>query len=91
MWVLVIITDVALYSLQALLHLALTDTLWARHSRNWCLYFVGRSKGSEEATSSAQSDTADKCQKWDLNLHLSILGPSGAFSHTLLSHSVSGA
>ena len=66
------------------------DTSWARHSRDWRLYFVGRNKGSEEANSSAQSDTADKCQKCGLNLHLSSPGSSGAFPHILLSCSVSG-
>ena len=65
------------------------DTLWARHNRDWRLYFVGRNKGSEEANSSAQSDTVDKCKKWGLNLHLSTPGSSGAFPHILLSCSVS--
>lgn len=82
MWVLVI-TDVAPSSLQALWHLALLILLHMME-QDWHLYFVGRNKSSEEAKSSAQCDTADKCQTWDTSLHLSIPGYSGASPHILL-------
>lgn len=39
------------------------DTLWARQSSDWHLYFAGRNKGSVEAKSSAQGDTTNKYQK----------------------------
>lgn len=86
MWALVVITDVALYSLQALLHPGSHDTVRVRQRKDCHLCFIGRNKGSEEAKSAAQSDTTDI---WDLNFHLSILCPSGAFpnkSHHAVSH-----
>lgn len=78
-----IVSDVATYSSH--------DTLWVRLSKGCHLCFVCRNKGSEEAKSSAQSDTTNTCQKWDLNLYLSILRPSGAFPNIEPSCSVSWA